>query len=1310
MKINGSILLAFLAALSPVWGWGANAQTANAAASQDPPLSNSPSGTIAQPESTDYYCGYRKQIVGIELALDKIAVTFTDTATFEDAQGVLKKYEFLNVFDSAFFDEKTGFKGAKPIVAYLGKKHSVEYIRSLIRNLNDEPGVLSANPVHIHEGGREAALSDMFYVTVPLRVSDCDMRSLFCRERLEVLYGQEYSTIGERGYRVVVTKSSRELGAKDALEEANRFNDLPFVIQATPDFTPLFQVAATDPVDELFTTGPSGLNLQYGQWNMRLMSMPAAWNAVYGNPTAPALLSEFPRIVIASLDTGVALDFRNRQIDGHWTHLQQGSAWGGEVQYAPENAGPRIKDSIEGHSDFLVKSPVLGDPPLATNQWINQAELLNIRNGLGDDDDQNEYVDDVFGWDFVGNDPLSFTGGDHIPYPDYCGYFENPDGTPNQDRPYLFELGRGHGTLIGVAAARGNNTIISGQISEGIAGACWTAQVMPVRYRMGTFANDVQNMHMFDVYSSGRMEQAILYACRSGAHVVYVPICETYDLGVHEAVREGRARGVLIVAPAGNEGKSLDANPSYPAVLPEVIAAGMSSVALNESNSTERRAEFINDGEYSTVDGVQKVGDHLEGSNYGWSLDVLAPVKHEHPGSKDITEYVDVPNIAFFDDPDKHYRTTGGTSTAGPTVAGLAALVLTVDPSFSPAEVQAFLQWGAYDLVYTENFSEQGPHTGQWFSYSETAAPGRDYYTGWGRVDGFGAVSLAKKKRFRVRDSRGKSIMSWDEDGRFIIDGDIKESASSAELEPTDSKEFIVRRADGTVLARLDSYRGNAGSGYVWPRFYLKGTISIETSPQPSATNREFIIKKADGTVAAFIDPNGNMHLKGSTTSPNGIRDRVFAGAKPDREGVYTVNAPAGAEGIVNFPFNGGLGIRDAITAVPNHSVVKVYPGYYCSIDLGSKNLAITSSDPNDRAVVESTIISGWKMGPAVRMSAAQGPASAIIGFTITAGWGVPSGGGICGGTSISNGSTARIMYNIFKANGATFGGAVAYCHGLIEGNEFGTQQYAEEYVNGAIQHGGAIYGCSNIAGRQFSIIRKNVFFNNSAGGEGGAIAACNGTIEQNFIAYNDAVNGGGIASAYTVDETGGGASGAIIRYNIFYANQASGYGGAMFQCDYGSIENNTIYGNTAPTSGCGGIYDCNPRHPIINCIVWANSNDEIVLSGTPDYCMIDVPTNPNWGQNCIGAWQNITPEFTSVSPQAGWDEFLHISDDSPCRDSGIKPYNISWKDYIRDFDDAIGPHLAEDQAPDIGADEAPTATPGTFGNPEGAIYWWERF
>ena len=79
-------------------------------------------------------------------------------------------------------------------------------------------------------------------------------------------------------------------------------------------------------------------------------------------------------------------------------------------------------------------------PDLVANVGTNPGEIP----GNGIDDDQNGFVDDISGWDFVGN-----------------------DNSPSD--------ANGHGTHVaGTIACLSNNTV-------GVAGVTWTCRLMPVR-------------------------------------------------------------------------------------------------------------------------------------------------------------------------------------------------------------------------------------------------------------------------------------------------------------------------------------------------------------------------------------------------------------------------------------------------------------------------------------------------------------------------------------------------------------------------------------------------------------------------------------------------------------------------------------------------------------------------------------------------------------------------------------------------------------------------------------------------------------
>lgn len=185
--------------------------------------------------------------------------------------------------------------------------------------------------------------------------------------------------------------------------------------------------------------------------------------------------------------------------------------------------------------------------------------------------------------------------------------FVNLDSDANDDH--------GHGTAVaGVLAARGNN-------GTGLAGACWTCVLLPVKV-LG--ADGTGN--------TAAVAAAIVWAADHGAQVINLSLGSpgTTDV-LSEAVRYATRKDVVIVAAAGNSGSAI---PFYPAAEGSVLGVA----ATNER-----------DGLYSW-------------SNRGAWVGVAAP------GC----------NIASW--PGATYIEFCGTSSATPLVSGLAALVRAARP------------------------------------------------------------------------------------------------------------------------------------------------------------------------------------------------------------------------------------------------------------------------------------------------------------------------------------------------------------------------------------------------------------------------------------------------------------------------------------------------------------------------------------------------------------------------------------------------------------------------------------------------------
>lgn len=162
---------------------------------------------------------------------------------------------------------------------------------------------------------------------------------------------------------------------------------------------------------------------------------------------------------------------------------------------------------------------------LSSNLWANPGETGKDKNGKnkatnGIDDDNNGYVDDVHGWNFVSN---------------------NPDLKDNH----------GHGTHIsGIIGAEGGN-------GKGISGVSPKVSIMSLKY----FDPKAPGMNNLE-----NTVKAIHYAIENGANIInYSGGGLEYSKKEMQAVKRAQAAGILFVAAAGNERSNSDERKYYPA-------------------------------------------------------------------------------------------------------------------------------------------------------------------------------------------------------------------------------------------------------------------------------------------------------------------------------------------------------------------------------------------------------------------------------------------------------------------------------------------------------------------------------------------------------------------------------------------------------------------------------------------------------------------------------------------------------------------------------------------------------------------------
>jgi thermitase len=180
---------------------------------------------------------------------------------------------------------------------------------------------------------------------------------------------------------------------------------------------------------------------------------------------------------------------------------------------------------------------------LKNQWWKNEAEI----EGNGIDDDGNGYIDDIYGWDFMGED-------------------NNTDVTN----------GVTHGTHVaGIIAAEANNGI-------GIAGVAPNVKVMPLRW----YGNERS-------WTSAIVAETYRYAVDNGAKIINTSYNIDYlvdDQVYLDAVKYVNSKGAIIFNSAGNNSKK---NPPRQKVEDIVLVC---SVKSKDDRKVDRKSSFSNYG------------------------------------------------------------------------------------------------------------------------------------------------------------------------------------------------------------------------------------------------------------------------------------------------------------------------------------------------------------------------------------------------------------------------------------------------------------------------------------------------------------------------------------------------------------------------------------------------------------------------------------------------------------------------------------------------------------------------------------------
>ena len=265
---------------------------------------------------------------------------------------------------------------------------------------------------------------------------------------------------------------------------------------------------------------------------------------------------------------------------------------------------------------------------------------------------------------------------------DLGGENGTPDEDPSEDKaPQADSIWQPyHGTHVaGIASAVSNNRI-------GIASVGYNCSLMPVKVSRSDFRDDKGRpliYYGFDGIKWAADHGAKIINCSWGGY--------SYSRYEQDIINYAANKGALVVAAQGNENRL---TPFYPADYKNVL-----SVCWADNNDNKNPS-----------------------ANYGREVDVMAP------GTLVLSTW---PKVAK-NNPNDYNTHMSGSSMASPLVAGLAGLVASVFPNYSPQQIAEQIRVTSDDVYLTNN------------------TPDLQYLLGKGRINAYRAVTETKAVSVRI--------------------------------------------------------------------------------------------------------------------------------------------------------------------------------------------------------------------------------------------------------------------------------------------------------------------------------------------------------------------------------------------------------------------------------------------------------------------------------------------------------------------------------------------------------------------------------
>ncbi len=332
-----------------------------------------------------------------------------------------------------------------------------------------------------------------------------------------------------------------------------------------------------------------------------------------------------------------------------------------------------------------------------------------------------------------------------------------------------------HGTACaGIAIAEENGT--------GIAGIAPGCAFMPIR--TSGFLDDESIEAIFDwAIDKG----ASVISCSWGASAVYFPLSLRQRAAITRAATKGRnGKGCVILFAAGNANRPVNGTVYERGWVKNIV-----------TGKTRWLSGFAVHPDVITVAASTSLNKKAAYSNWGNNISVCAPSNNAQPGIWfEQTGFIYTQPAIAASLPGRGMFTTdqlgtagyskgdfnsdfGGTSSSTPVVAGVAALILSVNPDLTSGQVKRILEESADKIVDLDEDAQLGLRYG---SYDDN---GHSKWFGYGKVNALSAVKAAQNLQVdtavktKLIEGRNNAVFSIPDNDKQGIESGINISDSN---------------------------------------------------------------------------------------------------------------------------------------------------------------------------------------------------------------------------------------------------------------------------------------------------------------------------------------------------------------------------------------------------------------------------------------------------------------------------------------------------------------------------------------------------